>query len=452
MKMKTWLILAGIGVALLLIYAFWGGFTSGMPVVTALVKKGPIREFIDEEAKTRIPQTYLITMPFTGCIEATSLIEGSHVEEGQIVAQIVPRDLKLAVDQAKAAVERLDASIKENADVTVEETAYNQTQQFVKSTSAVVQAAAERMTAGKAKVDYATRYFERIEKLVASSAQSEEELERSRLQKVQSEVDYQQDILVHAAMVAIGAATDLMPTMVRQYIQRKNLTGDVLVKQKVEAVAHLEQVLQEQQRGTMRSPVNGVLLERLVSNERYLPAGTSLLEIGRLEDMEVEADVLTLDIVAAKVGDAVEIYGPAIGQPAARGKVARVFPAGFTKVSSLGGEQQRVKVIIHFDSSELTRLLAERRLGVGYRVRVKIFTAEKEQSLLIPRSSLFRSADNSWQVYVVRGGVARLQSVEVGLMNDEQAEILSGLSEDEAVVIAPESTLTDGARVEATKA
>ena len=114
--------------------------------------------------------------------------------------------------------------------------------------------------------------------------------------------------------------------------------------------------------------------------------------------------MLSLDVVAAKVGDPVEIYGPAIGRPPAKGIVARIYPAGFTKVSSLGVEQQRVKVIVRFAEGELKRLLAERRLGVGYRVRVRIFTADKTQALLIPRSALFRAADNTWQVFVVRNG------------------------------------------------
>ena len=448
MKSKPWLILGGVVVAGLLVYAMVGGFSRAVPVEAARARMGSIREFVDEQAKTRLPKTHLITMPFTGRIEAITLTEGARVEQGQVVAQIVPRDLKLAVDQAAAAVERLDASIRENADVTVEETAYSQSLQFVKSTIAAVQAAVERMTAGKAKADYAVRDLDRIQRLAATRAQSQDDLERSMLQKVQSDVDYKQDQLVHAAMVAMAAATDLMPTMVRQYIQRKSLSGDVLIKQKAEAEARLQQVLQEQERGTMRSPVSGVVLERLASDERYLAAGTTLMEIGRLEDLEVEADVLTLDVVSAKAGDPVELYGPAVGLPAAKGIVARIFPAGFTKVSSLGVEQQRVKVIIQFADGELKRLLAQRRMGVGYRVRLRIFTADKSQALLIPRSALFRAADGVWQTFAVRGGIARLQTVEVGLMNDEQVEITSGLSEGDLVVLAPESTLSDGARVE----
>ncbi len=448
MKTQFWLLLGGLLLAGLLVYMFVYGLSSPVAVETARTRLGSIREFVDEQAKTRLPETYLITMPITGRIEAITLVEGDRVKQGQVVAQIVPRDLQLAVDQARAVVQRLDASIHENAYVKVEETAYQQAEQFVISTKAAVQAAAERMVAGKAKLTYTTRDLARVRQLAGTGARTQNDLEQSQLANVQSDVDYKQDQLVHAAMVAVGAATDLMPLMVRQYIDRKKLNGAVLEKEKAEAEAKLQQVLQEQERGTMRSPVDGVVLDRLVSNERYLAAGRTLLEIGRLEDLEVEADVLSLDVVAAKVGDRAEIYGPAIGLPPAHGRVERVYPAGFTKVSSLGVEQQRVKVILRFGKDNLKRLLDQRRLGVGYRVRVRIYTADKSRALLVPRSALFRSPDNAWQVFVVRGGRARLQTVEVGLMNDEQVEIVKGLSENEAVILAPESSLTDGARVQ----
>ena len=446
-NIKTWLIIGGVLLGLVFVYALFGGFSQGVAVEAAAAKMGSIREFIDEQAKTRLPETHLITMPITGRIEDISLVEGTRVKKGQIVAQIVPRDLELAVEQARAVVGQLDAGIKENADVNVEETAYQQALQFVKSTVATVQAAAERVTAGRAKLNYANRDLGRVRQLAATGARTRDDLEQATLAQVQTDVDYKQDQLVHAAMVAVGAATDLMPTMVKQYIARKGLTGAVLKKQKAEAEARWQEMLQEQQRGTMRSPVDGVVIDRPISNERYLAAGTTLLEIGRLEDLEVEADILSLDIVAAKVGDRVEIYGPAIGLPPAQGVVDRIYPAGFTKLSSLGVEQQRVKVIVRIPEKELKKLLTERRLGVGYRVRVRIFTADRTKALLVPRSALFRAADNRWQLFVVRSGVARLQTVEVGLMNDEQAEITEGLTEGESVILAPESSLTDGMRV-----
>ena len=149
----------------------------------------------------------------------------------------------------------------------------------------------------------------------------------------------------------------------------------MLAQQLAEAEIRLREAQKNAGRGTMASPVDGVVLERAVSNERQVTAGTVLLRIGRWDDLEIEADVLSQDVVRVKPGHEVEVHGAAIGPEPARAEVTRVFPAGFTKVSSLGVEQQRVKVVMKFQSSDLQRLREQNDLGVDYRVRVRVFTA-----------------------------------------------------------------------------
>jgi len=460
MKSRIWLAVGSIVVCGLAVCGIVYVLSAGTQVETTTAAIGPIEQFIDERAKTRLPETYLITMPFSGRIDSIvseegenvlrlkDFNEGTRVNRDDDVARIVPGDLRLAVERTNAEVERLEAAIAENDDASVELTAKDQAFQFVKSMAAAVEAAAARKESGKAKLTYAETDLGRVLKLAASGAKTQDDLDLAKLRKVEAGVDFQQDRLVHAAMLAMQAATNLMPTMVQQYIDRKLLkTKEVLRKQKAEAEVRLKQVLQDQRRGTMKSPVDGVILKRFITNERFLSAGTVLLEIGRLEDLEVEADILSLDVVDARRGNPVLIYGAAIGTRKARGTVHRVYPAGFTKVSSLGVEQQRVKVIIHLDPEDHKRLLAEERLGVGYRVRVRIITASKPRALVVPRSAIFRGPDGGWQLYVVRQRRAQLQKVQVGLINDQQVEITKGLAEGEQVVLAPESSLTDGARV-----
>ena len=143
----------------------------------------------------------------------------------------------------------------------------------------------------------------------------------------------------------------------------------------------------------MTSPVDGVILERAISNEQYLTGGTTLLRIGELDHLEVETDILSEDVVRVRQGHVVEIYGPAVGGGAGEGVsgvVHRIYPTGFTKISSLGVEQQRVTVIIRFADGVLDQLRGERNIGVDYRVRVRIFTAEQPDTLLVARSALFR--------------------------------------------------------------
>ena len=425
----------------------WYALSSRIEVDVAAVAQGRIEELIDEQGKTRLPQTYLITMPYAGRIEAIKLTEGTRVEKGQQVAGIVPLDLELSLDAAQSAVERLQASIVENKDVTVEQTGKAQALQFVKSMRKSVEAAANRVIAGEGKLTFAIKQLDRYRELREKQAAAQEEYDQKTLDEIQSRVDLQQDKLVLAAMEALEIGTALMPTMIQQYIDRKALTVKVHEEQKQEALARLKQAMEDERRGRMLSPVSGVVLKRKVSNERYLPAGEVLLEIGRLEDLEVEAEVLSQDVVRVKRGDPVSIYGPAIGPKPARGRVEKIYPAGFTKVSSLGVEQQRVRVIVKFEAEDLDRVRQEQELGVDYRVRVRIVTAEKPEAVVVPRSALFRAADGKWQVMAVRGGRVAKLTIATGLMNDQLVEVVEGLKPGDLVVRAPESRLTDGARV-----
>jgi HlyD family secretion protein len=438
------LTLLTIGAALVFVAVRWGSETS---VQAVRVHPGSIQEFVDEQGQTRLPRTYLVTMPFTGRIEPIELTEGMPVKAGQVVARVVPLDLELDVVEAQAAVDRAQASVNENSDTSVELTGLQQALRYVESIDRTVEAAAERVRSGAAKLEFADKTLERVRKLRRDNAASEEQLNQAEVNSVEASVGYQQDRLVLSALKSLQAATALVPTIVRQYINRKGLTVAVVREELAQAAARLKQRQRDQQRGAMTSPIDGIVLERRESNERMVAAGTVLLSIGNPAEMEVEADILSQDVVQVKAGNVVDVYGPAIGPEPVRAKVARIYPAGFTKLSSLGVEQQRVKVVIRFTAERLKQLRDERSLGVGYRVRVRIYTAEKSQALVVPRSALFRGPSGDWQVFAVRGDVAVLQTIAVGLINDEIAEVTAGLESDEWVVLAPEATLHAGARV-----
>ncbi len=441
--MRTWILLA-IGVAIAAAAALgFTSFTSGVPVEAAPAARGAIREYIDEEGKTRLSETYLITMPYDGRVDAISLIEGTPVKKGQVVARIAPVDIELQLAEAKAVVDRLKASIKENDDTSVENTALQQSISMVDAMDRTVEAAAARVKSGQAKLEYAEKRLGRAQRLRQTGAQTEEEVDMAEVAQVEAGVEYQQDNLVLRSAEAIRAAMALLPTMVRQYIQRKALAHNVLAQQLAEAEVHMREVEKNAKLGTMASPVDGVVLEREISNERPVTAGTVLLRIGRWDDLEIEADVLSQDVVRVKPGQHVDVFGPTIGKTPAKAEVTRIFPAGFTKTSSLGVEQQRVKVIMKFTDRDLERLRKQNDIGVHYRVRVRIFTAEASDGLVIPRSALFRGSKNDWKVFVIRSGKAHLQTVKVGLSNDLAAQITSGLSENELVILAPETNLQE---------
>ncbi len=445
MKRTIWiLVIVGFAVG----FGLWLALRPGIPVETTPVVRGMVDEYVDERGKTCLPKTFLVTMPFSGRVEAIPLVEGQPVKKGQVVARIVPIDPELDVRQTRASVGHLEAAIEENAFIAVEETAHTQAEKFADSMQHTVKASSARVDAGRAELTYAQKHKERIHKLRDEAAVSGEALDQADRNYSQAIANLRQDQLVYSAVQAFQAGTDLLPTMVQKWIDRKSLTGDVLKKQLAEAQVVLEEAQVAQRRGTMKSPIDGVVLKRLVSNERFLPAGKILLELGNLDDLEVEAEVLTLDAGNVKPGDPVEIYGPAIGTKPVRGAVRRIHPAGFTKLSSLGVEQQRVRVVIGFEPEEIKRLYSKRHLGVGYRVRARIVTSRADDVLLVSRSALFRNEQGAHCVLVVRGGRIATAPIETGLMNDELVEVRSGLAEGDSVVTIPDNRLEVGTRVE----
>jgi HlyD family secretion protein len=448
MSTRTLVVLAVVGLgAAAAAVAGLGPLNAGPTVDVARARLGPIREYVDEQGKTRLPRTHLIAMPYEGRIAPIGLEEGDRVQAGQVVARLVPEDLDIRVSEASAAVSRLDASIRQAGDSRVEEAIIGQVEEFLRSIDRTVEAADEQVKAGEAVLGFADANLRRRQALARRDAASEEDLNRAEMEQAQAAVDYRTDVLTAAALRSMQAAFTLTPTIIRRYIETKQLNVSVLEREKAEAEARLEQVLLDRQRGTLTSPVDGVVLHREVSNERLLPAGATLLEIGDLGTLEVEAEILTQESVRVGPGQPVELLGFSSGGEPVPGTVRRVNPAGFTKLSSLGVEQQRVVVVLSIEPEALARLLERGHIGVGYRVDVRILTAEASRALLVPRPALFRGIDGRWQVFTVRGGRVGRSTVAVGLMNDQWAEIREGLAEGDLVVPAPEADLEPGMRV-----
>lgn len=442
-----------IAVVVVLVVAsglYWSSLR-GVPVEVATVEVGPIRTYVEERAKTRLPETYRITMPLNGRILPIRLKERDAVTAGQVVAEMDPADLETAVSEGTARVERLRNTIVESADNRLEKNSILGFDEYLKSMALVIESAQLQTTSGLERQKYADKEYHRKSALFEQNVVSDSERSEAELFQIESRVTYQKDVLVLRALEAVYSAMKIGRQSIQDYIDKKSLRRAVLEQEQKEAEADRERLKRDRSRVVLKSPIAGVVLSRLVSNERVLPAGEVLLEIGNLEELEVEAEVLTQDVVDIKVGHSVDIEGPAIGPAPIGGTVARIYPQGFTKVSSLGVEQQRVLVIIHFDAEDLQTLKQTgRELGADYRVRVKIYTAQKDDAMIVPRSALFRSAAGTWQAFVIRDGKARLVDLEIGLANDFEVEVLSGVDSGERVILAPESSLSDGTRVEST--
>ncbi len=193
----------------------------------------------------------------------------------------------------------------------------------------------------------------------------------------------------------------------------------------------------------VRAPVSGSVLKLHHESEGVVSAGEPLLDIGNPRSLEVKAEVLSTDTVKIKKGTSVvfERWG---GDKPLSGVVRVVEPAGFTKVSSLGVEEQRVLVIVDITSPRE----AWQRLGDGYRLDASFIIWEGDNVLQVPASALFRKGDG-WALFVVEHKRARMKAVEIGQRNGLAAEIVKGLAEGEHVIVHPGDTVRDGVRVRA---
>jgi HlyD family secretion protein len=400
-----WVVLAVVAVGGVTV---WGISPKGVPVDVAVARRQEIREYVEEQAKTRLPDLYRITMPLEGRVQPISLDEGDRVTQGQIVARLDPRDLQTDAVERANTVAQYEKSLQQ-LDLAIEQ-------------------AEQTVLASQAKYDFAEREFSRSKSLRGQNTVSQSELEADELRMTESKLDLRKEQLNKSIYVIMRSIVELM--------------RETDVAKSAKAQRDLE-------RTEIRSPVDGIVLSKEVSNEQVLSAGSLLLVIGDLRQLQVEAEILTQDVVRIQVGNAVDIEGPAIGPGPVAGRVLQVYPQGFTKVSSLGVEQQRVLVIVGFEPDVIEQLQqAGWTLGLDYRVRVRIYTGQKEDVVTIPRAALFRNAEGNWQAFVVRDGKAKRVDVTIGLRNDFDVEILQGIDVGEPVIIAPDAALQDDAPVE----
>jgi HlyD family secretion protein len=190
---------------------------------------------------------------------------------------------------------------------------------------------------------------------------------------------------------------------------------------------------------SIKAPASGRILKRLHESEKVVLAGSPLLEIGDTKDMEIVVELLSTDAVKVANGAAVAVSGWG-GNRVLPARLRIVEPGGFTKVSALGIEEQRVRAILNFEGEDLANL------GHDYRVFTAITTWRSDNVLRVPLSAIFRHG-GSWAVYVARDGRAKRTAIEIDHRNAEVAEVVSGLQVNDIVILHPSDRVADQARI-----
>ncbi len=395
--MKKWIrrvliALAALGVVGIIVVAW---LPDPVVVEVAAVERGPLVVTVNEDGRTRVKDRYVVSSPITGNLARVELEAGDPIEEGQVLARLVPLPPPLldarTRAQAKARVDAAAAALRQ-------------------AQAAVKRARFER--------DFAKQEADRALAVVEQGG-----LARSEADRAVSTYRSSEESLSSAEFGARVAEHELQ--LARTALMQ--LSG------KAEEVEHLE----------INSPVAGQVLEVFQESEGVVQSGAPILELGDPAALEIVVDVLSQDAVRIPPGAPVTIerWG---GKVPLHGHVRVVEPSAFTKLSALGVEEQRVNVIVDLDDDR--ELWSS--LGDGYRVEARISVWEEEEVLKVPASAVFRS-EEAWATFAVEDDEAVLRSVQIGESNGLETQVLSGLEEGDQVVAYPSDSVRDGVSVRA---
>lgn len=398
---------------------------------------GEIRESFREPAMTRLANTYLITMPVDGRISRIDLEPGDAITGGQALVGIDRVFLAHDVVEAQAAVGQVEAELAVIDSTDLEQTNLRQTRQILAATAETIKAAQSQVDAARVRAENAEREFDRLKALREQTGEvTESELDARRTAAETALIELREREFTVASLRAQLTAAELDPQKITDSLGLKKLQRHVLAAQLDQARARLARARHRLELASIAAPVTGVVLEKYEQGDRMVMAGTPLLLVGDLGELEAEADVLTQDALRLEIGS--EVYlDPGIRLPNIKGSVERIEPMGFTKLSALGVEQQRVKVIVRLDERP-------EGIGVGFRLQARFFTGTKDRAVVVPRYSVMQAEDRSYYVFRVDNGRLARQSVTVGLRSDLEIEITSGLDRSVTIVAAPDTTMRDG--------
>ncbi|MCX5772142.1 MAG: efflux RND transporter periplasmic adaptor subunit [Candidatus Hydrogenedentes bacterium] len=429
----------GAVLALLISGALWLALRKPpLAVEAGSVVRREVREVILEDAETRLPRTFTVDMPLTGTVSVISLNPGDNVEQGQVVATIEGfdieqeiRGLEARIEQAKAQIQGVETMRPKPEEIQAA---------HVKAAEAAdsVTIARKNLETARNNLADAQRELDRQQKLFAQNIVSKKGLEDAqlRMENLTQEIERLE--------TAVGAAqkdqraSELQAASLEASVNDKDYLRDVYNGEIENLQSSLASFRNNLHKAEIRAPLTGTVLERKTDGGVFLAAGTPLLVLGNLKDVELQIDVLSEEVPRVAVGDPVEMTGRALGGQTVTGQVSQIYPSGFSKISALGIEQQRVRVIAQFDNSTL-------QLRPGTRLDARIITAVSPNTLAAPERAVFRRDDRDY-VFAIKGGRAVLSPVTVGLRNDDWAEILDGLNEGDTVITEHRTDLEPGAR------
>ena len=397
MKMlSTKRVLLSLFIAAVIALLFYGMRPQPLVVSAFTAVEEPLRVLIEEEGKTNIIDRYVVSAPIDGYVQRLKVRAGDAVEKDQILAWIEPLPPGLLDARSRAIL-----------------------QAKVSSAGAALELARTNTLASKADADLAQSELIRAEKLYSSKAIQRGAYDTAQANQLRARALYR------SARFAVDVAQfELEAAQINLDYSQAQKNGSTPFK-----------------RIPIKSPVDGRVLKVSQRSEGSLRTGQAIIEVGDPQALEVVTEVLSRDTVRIKPG--LPVHFEHWGGTPLTGVVRTIEPSGFTKVSALGVEEQRVKVIADITSP------AEQwqRLGDAYAVTSKFILWQAEQVLQIPANTLFR-VENDMSVFVVENGETKRQKVIVGQRGGIRVEVLKGLKVGDVVVTHPDKNISDGSQVQ----
>jgi HlyD family secretion protein len=397
MKITLGRVLSALAIVAIVVLAIWALLPKPIPIETATVTKGKFVATVDEDGKTRVRERYVVAAPLAGRLTRVRLKAGDAVKADDVVASILPSPAPF-----------LDPRSRQQAEERLGTT----------------EATRERTKA-------------MVERTQAEAAQAKNELDRTRTLRQSGSSTAQ--ALERAETAMRVAERDLRAAQFQDHAAEHEIEqAKVLLAQYRDGAAGTPP-----ERWNVTAPVSGLVLKVTQESETVVQPGTPILEIGDPRDLEVVADVLSTDAVEIHPGAqvAIEHWG---GPGTLAGRVRRIEPAAFTKISTLGVEEQRVNVLIDIVAPEKDWV----GLGDAYQVDARITVFSHDDATIVPAAALFRTGE-AWSAYVVRNGRAQLRAVELLRRSGRFAAVTAGVQVGDKVIVYPNDRIATDVRVEA---
>ena len=397
------------------------------------VDNGAVEAVIEETAVATLGATHVAVMPLNGMLRAQALQPGDAVSAGQPLASIDTRPLEARLARARAAVLAARSALKVNAHAEIERTLRIELVAAVDASEAILRSGQARVDAEGKNTARARKELDRVQRLAATDSASQQALDDAALTFDTAQIALRESELTLSALRTMYTVVRLAPSYVDHWLERKALEREGLEQRLKQALADVARLELDREHAALTAPFAGTVLERLHDGGAFVPAGVALLRVGDLNSLQVRSEVLSDDASRLRPGMLVRLRA---GGQAFEGRVRLVEPFGRTKVSTLGIEQQRVAVWVTPQQVDGRNPLSA--LGLGYAVHARFVLHRADDVLRIPRYSVLRDADGSHFVLRLDSGELTKVAVELGIADDIDVEVVSGLNAGDRIVRAPD--------------